>query len=67
MSARAFSVVAAAFVTGIAAPAKADDFPTRPITIVVPFGAGSGSDVTARFDARAFKETLKGPARRHHR
>lgn len=62
MSARAFSVVAAAFVTGIAAPAQADDFPTRPITIVVPFGAGSGSDVTARFYARALKETLNANA-----
>jgi tripartite-type tricarboxylate transporter receptor subunit TctC len=36
----------------------ADDFPSRPITLVVPFGAGSGSDVVARFYARALKETL---------
>ena len=32
----------------IAAPAIAQDFPTRPITLVLPFPAGSGIDVTAR-------------------
>ena len=41
-----------------AASASADEFPARPITIVVPFGAGSGSDIAARFYARALKEKL---------
>lgn len=31
--------------------AQADDFPTRPIKIIVPFTAGSGSDAMARFYA----------------
>ena len=37
-------------------------FPSRPITIVVPFGAGSGSDIAARFYARALKEKLNATA-----
>lgn len=41
-----------------AAWAQPADFPNRPITIVVPFGAGSGSDVASRFYARSLKDTL---------
>ncbi len=40
----------------------ADDYPNRPIVIVVPFGAGSGSDIVARFYARALKDTLNANA-----
>lgn len=58
MSARTLVAFATSFLTVISAPALADDFPSRPITIVVPFGAGSGSDIAARFYARALKETL---------
>lgn len=29
--------------------AQAEDYPNRPITIIVPFGGGSGSDATARY------------------
>ncbi|MCK9512533.1 MAG: tripartite tricarboxylate transporter substrate binding protein [Pigmentiphaga sp.] len=47
-----------AALVGLAPAAQADDFPSRPISIVVPFGAGSGSDITARFYAQALKETL---------
>lgn len=28
---------------------RADEYPSRPITIIVPFGGGSGSDATARY------------------
>ena len=45
-----------------AASSAADEFPSRPITIVVPFGAGSGSDIAARFYARSLKEKLNATA-----
>jgi tripartite-type tricarboxylate transporter receptor subunit TctC len=35
-------------VLAAASPAAAQDYPTRPITLVLPFPAGSGIDVTAR-------------------
>jgi tripartite-type tricarboxylate transporter receptor subunit TctC len=40
-----FAAVAALL---FAAPARADDFPKRPITMIVPFAAGGTSDVIAR-------------------
>ncbi|WP_167670963.1 Bug family tripartite tricarboxylate transporter substrate binding protein [Allopusillimonas ginsengisoli] len=41
----------------------ADGWPRdKPIMIVVPFGAGSGSEVNARFYAKALKETLNANA-----
>lgn len=29
-------------------PAEAQDFPTKPVTLVIPFGAGGSHDLTAR-------------------
>lgn len=54
-------LVAAAIVAGSPA-ARADDYPKKPITIVVPFGPGSGTDIVSRFYARALKETLNANA-----
>jgi tripartite-type tricarboxylate transporter receptor subunit TctC len=51
-------LVAAAAMASLIAPARADDYPSKVITILVPFGAGSGSDIAARFYARALKEHL---------
>ncbi|MGE0311987.1 MAG: Bug family tripartite tricarboxylate transporter substrate binding protein [Lautropia sp.] len=45
------SLVSVLVATGAAAtgtPARADDFPSRPITFVIPFAAGSGTDQLAR-------------------
>jgi tripartite-type tricarboxylate transporter receptor subunit TctC len=36
----------------MAAPAVADDWPTRPVTIIVPFGAGGNTDMMARLAAQ---------------
>ena len=53
----------AAAMAGIAsgtmpAPAGAQDFPTKPITIVVPFGPGTANDIIARQLAQDMMSTL---------
>src|SRR6202163_1878473 len=40
-------IIAMAFVAGVA-PARAQDYPSRSITVIVPFPAGGASDVVAR-------------------
>jgi tripartite-type tricarboxylate transporter receptor subunit TctC len=42
----------------LGAPAAADDWPTRTITLVVPFTAGGGIDVSARIQAQRMSELL---------
>jgi tripartite-type tricarboxylate transporter receptor subunit TctC len=44
-----------------AAPARAQDWPTRPITLVIPFGPGSGTDLVARNLATPLGEQLGQP------
>ena len=51
----AFSAIA-----GIAT-ATADDYPNRPIILVVPFAAGSGADITARTVGNGLSQVLKQP------
>ncbi len=43
---------------GIAAPASAQQWPTRPVTIVVPFPAGGNTDTMARLSADYMSRTL---------
>jgi len=42
----------------IASGARADDYPSRPITLVVPYTAGGGNDVMARIVAEKMSRTL---------
>jgi tripartite-type tricarboxylate transporter receptor subunit TctC len=42
-------------------PAFAQEFPSRPITIVVPFSAGGPGDVIARLLGTSMSATLKQP------
>ncbi|MBX9845234.1 MAG: tripartite tricarboxylate transporter substrate binding protein [Xanthobacteraceae bacterium] len=58
-----FGLLLAALMIGVgcAAPSRADDYPTRPITILVPFPAGGSSDIVMRLVASKASEALKQP------
>jgi tripartite-type tricarboxylate transporter receptor subunit TctC len=44
--------------SGFVSQANGQNFPTRPVTIVVPFSAGSGTDTGARLLAQHLKDSL---------
>ena len=50
-----------AIATLIAGPALADNWPSRPITMIVPFSAGGGVDLSARIQAQRMGELLGQP------
>lgn len=52
--------VAAASLTLTALPALAQDYPTKPVTIVVSYAAGGGTDAIARIFASNLEKTLGG-------
>jgi tripartite-type tricarboxylate transporter receptor subunit TctC len=54
-------VVFVAVATLIAGPALADNWPSRPITMIVPFAAGGGVDLSARIQAQRMGEFLGQP------
>lgn len=45
----------------LAAPAMAQSYPNKPIRLIVPFGAGSGSDILARILAEPLAQALGQP------
>jgi tripartite-type tricarboxylate transporter receptor subunit TctC len=64
MNARKFAFVAMALLASVAAPAltasaQAQTFPSKPVTIIVPFAAGGPSDVLVRTLAERMRVTLK--------
>src|SRR5262245_8631102 len=52
------TTLATAFLIALTGAAAAQDWPTRPITLIVPFAAGGGIDVSARLQAQAMSEAL---------
>ncbi len=50
-------VIACATVLGLSA-AHAQDYPTRPVTVVVPYAAGGGTDILGRLVAHHLEERL---------
>ena len=49
---------ALAILLGLTAAAQAQDYPNRPITLIVPFAAGGGLDVSVRIQAQRMSELL---------
>src|SRR5437879_10489077 len=49
---------ALAILVSLSAAAQAQDYPTRPITLIVPFAAGGGLDVSVRIQAQRMSELL---------
>ena len=45
----------------VAMPARADDYPSRPITLIVPFPPGGSSDIVMRLVASKVAESIKQP------
>ncbi|MGV6876007.1 Bug family tripartite tricarboxylate transporter substrate binding protein [Pseudochelatococcus sp. B33] len=58
MKAWIVAVAALAACLGIAPPAQADDYPSRPVKVVCPFGAGSAADTIARRAAQMLSAAL---------
>jgi tripartite-type tricarboxylate transporter receptor subunit TctC len=51
-------IMACAAALAVAGRAAAQDWPSRPITLIVPFSAGGGVDVSARIQAQHISELL---------
>jgi tripartite-type tricarboxylate transporter receptor subunit TctC len=52
------AALALSLICACSAPAAADDYPSRPITIIVPFAAGGPTDVVGRLLAQYMGQTL---------
>jgi len=52
------ALLAAAVLAATATVAAAADYPTRPVRIIVPFGAGSATDIQGRLLAQKFQQSM---------
>jgi tripartite-type tricarboxylate transporter receptor subunit TctC len=57
----ALTIAAIALELALNAAASAKDWPTKPVTLVIPFAAGSGSDIVGRILASHMSELLGRP------
>src|SRR5437660_9275094 len=55
------TVLVAALLTAPLCSAQAEDYPSRPVKIIVPFGAGGPADVAARLIGNVLQESLGQP------
>ena len=55
------AAAAALALAAVALPAAAQNFPARPITLIVPWGAGGGTDATARILGTLLEKDLGQP------
>jgi tripartite-type tricarboxylate transporter receptor subunit TctC len=61
---RTHSALAAALtlsLAGIATQVNAQDFPTKPVKVIVPYAAGGGADILARLVGQELSQRLKQP------
>src|SRR5262245_51703518 len=58
---RFLTIVACAWPALFAPPPSAQDYPTQPIRIIVPFGPGGGSDIVTRIIAESMQKNLGQP------
>lgn len=55
---RLAGVMSAAVVLGTGLPAQAQQWPSKPVRIIVPFGTGGGTDIQGRLLAQKFQQSL---------
>jgi len=55
------ALILAIAVQSLAGPARADEYPSRPIRLVVPYAPGGGADSVARIVARRVSENIGQP------
>jgi tripartite-type tricarboxylate transporter receptor subunit TctC len=58
---RVVCAVLALVAVGAASPTRADEYPSRPVKIIVPFGAGGPTDIYTRDIAEELRKTLHQP------
>jgi len=55
------SIACAAAAVALSGAALAQSYPTRPLTMIVPWGAGGGTDATARIVAALLEKEMGQP------